>query len=116
MSAIAAHTNLQDRLGREQAQVIAEFVEQNRAEDISLVATKADLQEMRLATKADLKAESQELRELIHKLTLDTNELFSKLELKISEQFQALNTRTIWANIAQVLAIVGALLALAKLR
>lgn len=118
MSTISAYTNLQDRLGREQAQVIAEFIEQAHSEDFSTLATKADLQQLRVETRADLqqfrvetRADSQELRA---ETKVDNQELRLYFEQKLHDLEMRLNSRMQWTAFVQILTTVAAIIGLAK--
>jgi predicted RNase H-like nuclease (RuvC/YqgF family) len=125
---VALYDRLRDTLGAQQAQVIAEFVEDSASHDFSNLATKEDYLLLRadvevlkvgqLSNKEDvrgLKAEIKELRSEIQQVKAEIHELDNKMremEVRIMEK---LASRVNTSTLIQVITTVGALIALSKL-
>lgn len=100
MTKIRAYTALQDQFGREQAQVLAEFIESVEGPDLGQLATKDDV----FVLKDDITA-----------LKSDLKDLEIRLLKELAKSREDMIRRTSWATIIQVLATIGAMAALAKL-
>ncbi len=115
MSAITAFTELQDRAGREVAQSIAAFVEEVRGQDLSQLATKADIHDLEQKIMAQNGILEQKIMaqggSLEQKILVQSN----TIDQKLHDMENRLNIRMQWTAFFQILTTVGALIALAKL-
>ena len=104
MTKIRAYTALQERFGKEQAEILAEFVESQDGPDLSRLASKDDLHLIR----QDLKDEIQHLRQ-------DMKDLELRLTKELSKNREDMISRMNWNTLIQIVAIIGGLAALAKI-
>jgi hypothetical protein len=104
MTRLSAFTALQDRFGKEEAKALAEFVESQDGPSLSHLSTKDDMQALRQDFK-DL-----ELR-IIKEISLSREEAATR-DAKTRED---MISRIYWATIIQVVALLGGIVALAKI-
>lgn len=115
MPRIAAYNALQDHFGREQAQVLAEFVESQDGPDLSQFATKGDLKDLELRLTKDLATLREEIGSSREEFKGEIASLRVEFKSEIAKTREEMLTRMNWAVIIQVLTTVGALVTLAKL-
>lgn len=95
---------MQERFGKEHAEILAEFVESQDGPDLSRFSTKDDL----YLVRQDLKDEIQHLRQ-------DMKDLELRLTKDMSKNREDMISRMNWNTIIQIVAIIGGLAALAKI-
>jgi hypothetical protein len=110
---IDIYEQIKDKLGEKESRNLIAFVEERRKQDLEHLATKADLEQLRLATKADLaevRTDVEKVRVDVEKLRADMHLEFSKVRQENDNRHQEQIRWMVGGWISLILAILATIL------